>query len=238
MSSNEVSPSPTTNGSIPPQLRRKHPCVLCQQRKVKCDRNEPCQVCAFKLHSLWLNHGLQVSSNPRSELHQYEWDMVLTEISELYQSKGRVHITPDIAAQEKKKEIPWSRIASEDPEVWRCFERLWGWSRCYQWRRGKNRIFSSRTIDSCCEAGRNRVECYAKSRGGSSTCKIFIYQKVFETCQEVCSCSITIKIQANMHSNLWTGINEEVSHVLSTHLSPMFLIAWNWHFWDVFLLGG
>ncbi|KAE8441227.1 hypothetical protein EG329_005591 [Mollisiaceae sp. DMI_Dod_QoI] len=36
---------PTTNGSIPPQLRRKHPCVLCQQRKVKCDRNEPCQNC-------------------------------------------------------------------------------------------------------------------------------------------------------------------------------------------------
>lgn len=25
--------------------RRKHPCVLCQQRKVKCDRNEPCNNC-------------------------------------------------------------------------------------------------------------------------------------------------------------------------------------------------
>lgn len=42
MSSNEA--SPTTNESIPAHLRRKHPCVLCQQRKVKCDRNEPCQV--------------------------------------------------------------------------------------------------------------------------------------------------------------------------------------------------
>jgi hypothetical protein len=25
---------------------RKHPCVLCQQRKVKCDRNEPCRNCS------------------------------------------------------------------------------------------------------------------------------------------------------------------------------------------------
>lgn len=24
---------------------RKHPCVLCQQRKVKCDRSEPCRNC-------------------------------------------------------------------------------------------------------------------------------------------------------------------------------------------------
>jgi len=27
------------------QNRKKHPCVLCQQRKVKCDRNDPCQNC-------------------------------------------------------------------------------------------------------------------------------------------------------------------------------------------------
>ncbi|KUJ13101.1 uncharacterized protein LY89DRAFT_673198 [Mollisia scopiformis] len=45
MSSNEALSPATTNGSIPSQLRRKHPCVLCQQRKVKCDRNEPCQNC-------------------------------------------------------------------------------------------------------------------------------------------------------------------------------------------------
>lgn len=45
MSSNEASPPTNANESIPPHLRRKHPCVLCQQRKVKCDRNEPCQVC-------------------------------------------------------------------------------------------------------------------------------------------------------------------------------------------------
>lgn len=25
---------------------RKHPCVLCQQRKIKCNRNEPCGNCA------------------------------------------------------------------------------------------------------------------------------------------------------------------------------------------------
>lgn len=27
------------------QNLRKHPCVLCQQRKVKCDRNSPCANC-------------------------------------------------------------------------------------------------------------------------------------------------------------------------------------------------
>ncbi|KAF4631631.1 hypothetical protein G7Y89_g6497 [Cudoniella acicularis] len=27
------------------QNRRKHPCLLCQQRKVKCDRNDPCANC-------------------------------------------------------------------------------------------------------------------------------------------------------------------------------------------------
>ncbi|KAH8647070.1 fungal-specific transcription factor domain-containing protein [Tricladium varicosporioides] len=26
-------------------IKRKHPCVLCQQRKVKCDRNDPCANC-------------------------------------------------------------------------------------------------------------------------------------------------------------------------------------------------
>jgi len=26
-------------------IRRKHPCVLCQQRKVKCDRTDPCANC-------------------------------------------------------------------------------------------------------------------------------------------------------------------------------------------------
>ncbi|KAG0646739.1 Aurofusarin cluster transcription factor aurR2 [Hyphodiscus hymeniophilus] len=30
---------------VPPLGQRKHPCVLCQQRKVKCDRSEPCQNC-------------------------------------------------------------------------------------------------------------------------------------------------------------------------------------------------
>lgn len=29
----------------PSQEHRKHPCVLCAQRKVKCDRNEPCKNC-------------------------------------------------------------------------------------------------------------------------------------------------------------------------------------------------
>ena len=29
----------------PYQEHRKHPCVLCQQRKVKCDRNDPCVSC-------------------------------------------------------------------------------------------------------------------------------------------------------------------------------------------------
>jgi hypothetical protein len=27
------------------QSRKKHPCVLCQQRKVKCDRSDPCGNC-------------------------------------------------------------------------------------------------------------------------------------------------------------------------------------------------
>lgn len=32
-------------GADDAQSRKKHPCVLCQQRKVKCDRNHPCQNC-------------------------------------------------------------------------------------------------------------------------------------------------------------------------------------------------
>ncbi|TVY42711.1 Aurofusarin cluster transcription factor [Lachnellula occidentalis] len=36
------SKSPSGNDT---QNRKKHPCVLCQQRKVKCDRNDPCQNC-------------------------------------------------------------------------------------------------------------------------------------------------------------------------------------------------
>jgi hypothetical protein len=40
MSSNEVA------RQVHRPEQRKHPCVLCQQRKVKCDRNEPCRNCA------------------------------------------------------------------------------------------------------------------------------------------------------------------------------------------------
>jgi hypothetical protein len=36
--------SKSPNGNDP-QNRKKHPCVLCQQRKIKCDRNNPCQNC-------------------------------------------------------------------------------------------------------------------------------------------------------------------------------------------------
>jgi hypothetical protein len=42
------SPITTTTSSSSPSVdhnRGKHPCVLCQQRKVKCDRNEPCANC-------------------------------------------------------------------------------------------------------------------------------------------------------------------------------------------------
>lgn len=40
-------PFATTRGGSPDASynRRKHPCVLCQQRKVKCDRTEPCANC-------------------------------------------------------------------------------------------------------------------------------------------------------------------------------------------------
>ena len=40
-----VSPSPNSDRHEGLQSRRKHPCVLCQQRKVKCDRNDPCANC-------------------------------------------------------------------------------------------------------------------------------------------------------------------------------------------------
>lgn len=54
MSSNGSSRTPsTTAGETPksnasatqPPPPRKHPCLLCQQRKVKCDRKEPCSNC-------------------------------------------------------------------------------------------------------------------------------------------------------------------------------------------------
>ncbi len=38
------SPPNPTSSSID-HIRRKHPCVLCQHRKVKCDRNDPCSNC-------------------------------------------------------------------------------------------------------------------------------------------------------------------------------------------------
>ena len=38
-------PSPTSDRPEASQSRKKHPCVLCQQRKVKCDRNDPCGNC-------------------------------------------------------------------------------------------------------------------------------------------------------------------------------------------------
>jgi hypothetical protein len=38
-------PSPSSDRPDALQSRRKHPCVLCQQRKVKCDRNDPCANC-------------------------------------------------------------------------------------------------------------------------------------------------------------------------------------------------
>jgi hypothetical protein len=41
MSSSEA---PQPQQSALPE-HRKHPCVLCQQRKVRCDRNEPCRNC-------------------------------------------------------------------------------------------------------------------------------------------------------------------------------------------------
>jgi hypothetical protein len=44
MSTTEDNRSKSPSG-IDAQNRKKHPCVLCQQRKVKCDRNDPCQNC-------------------------------------------------------------------------------------------------------------------------------------------------------------------------------------------------
>lgn len=40
MSSTPISQQPSPN-----RKHRKHPCILCAQRKVKCDRNEPCKNC-------------------------------------------------------------------------------------------------------------------------------------------------------------------------------------------------
>jgi Fungal Zn(2)-Cys(6) binuclear cluster domain len=50
MSSNATNPAvpppfPTSDRPEESQNRRKHPCILCQQRKVKCDRIDPCANC-------------------------------------------------------------------------------------------------------------------------------------------------------------------------------------------------
>lgn len=51
MSGTESSHTPSTaaaetpKSSAAPAPARKHPCLLCQQRKVRCDRNEPCSNC-------------------------------------------------------------------------------------------------------------------------------------------------------------------------------------------------
>jgi hypothetical protein len=50
MSFSATNPNVSPPSSIPDlpdghQNRKKHPCVLCQQRKVKCDRNDPCGNC-------------------------------------------------------------------------------------------------------------------------------------------------------------------------------------------------
>jgi hypothetical protein len=38
-------PLPTPDRPEESQNRKRHPCVLCQQRKVKCDRSDPCANC-------------------------------------------------------------------------------------------------------------------------------------------------------------------------------------------------
>ncbi|TVY62246.1 Aurofusarin cluster transcription factor aurR2 [Lachnellula suecica] len=43
MSTTEENRSKSPSGNEP--FKKKHPCILCQQRKVKCDRNDPCQNC-------------------------------------------------------------------------------------------------------------------------------------------------------------------------------------------------
>ena len=51
MSGTESSQTPSTIAAETPKSNaapappRKHPCLLCQQRKVRCDRNEPCSNC-------------------------------------------------------------------------------------------------------------------------------------------------------------------------------------------------
>jgi hypothetical protein len=50
MSGTESSQTPSTSAADTPKpsaapAPRKHPCLLCQQRKVRCDRNEPCSNC-------------------------------------------------------------------------------------------------------------------------------------------------------------------------------------------------
>lgn len=51
MSGTESSQTPSTTAAETPKQSanplppRKHPCLLCQQRKVRCDRNEPCSNC-------------------------------------------------------------------------------------------------------------------------------------------------------------------------------------------------
>lgn len=48
MSGSESAHTPSTSAAEAPRHvpnPRKHPCLLCQQRKVRCDRNEPCSNC-------------------------------------------------------------------------------------------------------------------------------------------------------------------------------------------------
>jgi hypothetical protein len=96
-----ATPSGTPEGAPPPapKITRGHSCVLCQQRKVKCDRQKPCSNC-IKAHAECVPSAPTVPRRRRRKFSEQDLAARLRRCEHLLKKNG-VKIEDDDDAPEE-----------------------------------------------------------------------------------------------------------------------------------------
>lgn len=99
-----ATPSGTPGGARPPspKITRGHSCVLCQQRKVKCDKQKPCPNC-IKAHAECIPSAPTVPRRRRRRFTEQDLAARLRRYEHLLKKHG-VKIEEDDDAPEDRRE--------------------------------------------------------------------------------------------------------------------------------------
>jgi len=102
-------------GPLPtPKITRGHSCVLCAQRKVKCDRQKPCSNC-IKARAECIPAAPSLPRRRRRKLTEIDLAARLRKYEHLLKTHG-IKIEDDDASQEPE-EAPPENPPSSDPEL-------------------------------------------------------------------------------------------------------------------------